>query len=127
MTIQLDTIQLPSGLQWADEFESQSVAQSAKRALDGSLVVFYSGLQAGRSITLEGGSDHGWMTKAQVDAVKALADNPGGTYTLNIRGVNHQVMFRHHEAPAVEATPIFPYANPASGDYYVCRIKLMTV
>ncbi|HNG61949.1 MAG TPA: hypothetical protein PKZ52_19165, partial [Cellvibrionaceae bacterium] len=38
--IQLDGLVLPSGLRWSDEFTTTSVAQSARRTLDGSLVVF---------------------------------------------------------------------------------------
>lgn len=127
MSIQLAAVQLPAAMMWPDEFTAQSVAQSAKRTLDGSLVVVYGGLQAGRNITLESGPDTGWLTKTQVDAIKLLADIPGGVYTLTLRSTNYQVMFRHDEAPAFEATPIWPFATPQAGDYYIARLKLMTV
>ena len=127
MTIQLHTTTLPSGLQWLDEFTAQSVAQSAKRTLGGSLVVVYGGLQAGRDITLESGPDTGWLTKTQVEAIKLLADSPGGVYTLTLRSVNYQVMFRHHEPPAFEAAPLFPFTNPQPGDRYLARLRLITV
>ena len=64
--IVLDGILLPAGLVWTDEFSTQSVAQTVKRALDGSLVVFYGGLQRGIPITLASEADAGWLTRAQV-------------------------------------------------------------
>ena len=36
----LDGIQLPAGLLWSDEFAASRVAQSVRRTLDGSVVVF---------------------------------------------------------------------------------------
>ncbi len=125
--IQLDAIQLPDGLLWPDEYASQAVAQTVKRTLDGSPVVFYSGLSKGREITLESGQDTGWLTKTQVEAVKLLADSPGGVYTLTLRGIAYEVMFRHHDAPAFDAQPVIPFQNPEADDFYIVRIKLLTV
>jgi hypothetical protein len=127
MTIQLDTIALPTSLIWSDEHAAQAVAQSARRTLDGSLLVLYAALQKGRAITLESREDAGWLTKTQVDALRLLADSPGGVYTLTLRGTPYQVMFRHHEPPAFSATPLFPFVNPQPGDRYLAVIRLMTV
>jgi len=123
----LDTLPLPPGLVWTDEHTSASVAQTMRRALDGSLVVYYAGLVAGRPITLESTETAGWITRAQADALAALAASPGAVYTLTLRGQAYQVMFRHHEPPAFSASGLWPYANPQAGDYYRAVIKLMTV
>lgn len=125
--IVLDGLVLPADLLWSDEFTATAVAQSTQRALDGSLVVFYGPRQAGRPITLESQPDAGWLTRTQVEAIALRAASPGGLYTLNLRGQTWQVMFRHHDAPAFEAKPLVPVANPQAGDFYLATIKLMTV
>ncbi|MDP2794724.1 MAG: hypothetical protein Q8O25_11725 [Sulfurisoma sp.] len=125
--IQLDTLPLPAALIWADEYASQAVAQTARRTLDGGQVVFYGGVTGGRQITLQAGEDTGWLTKTQADAVALRAASPGGVYTLILRGQTFQVMFRHHEPPAFEATPLWPLANPQPGDFYLATLKLMTL
>lgn len=125
--IVLDGLVLPADLLWSDEFTATAVAQSTQRALDGSLVVFYGELRAGLPITLESQPDAGWLTRTQVEAIALRAASPGGLYTLNLRGQTWQVMFRHHDAPAFEAKPLVPVANPQAGDFYLATIKLMTV
>lgn len=125
--IVLDGIVLPAGLVWTDEFSTQSVAQTVKRALDGSLVVFYGGLQRGMPITLASEADAGWLTRAQVEAIQLRATSPGAIYPLTLRGQAWRVMFRHHEAPGFDATPLIARANPAPGDFYLGTLKLMTL
>lgn len=123
----LDTLPLPDGLLWPDEYTAQTVTQTRRRTLDGGQVVFYAPLTAGRTITLESGPDTGWLTKTQVEALAALAQSPGAVYPLSIRGQSHRVLFRHDDPPAFEASPLIPFANPAPGDFYLGKIKLVTV
>lgn len=125
--IRLDGIDLPGGLLWADEHATTRVAQTVRRALDGSLVVFYGPLSKGIPITLESEPDAGWLTLAQVEAVKLRASSPGGVYVLEIRGQTLQVMFRHHDPPAFEARPLIPRPNPEPGDFLLATLKLLTV
>lgn len=125
--IVLDGIQLPADLLWSDEWAASAVAQTMRRTLDGGLVVFYSGLHAGLPITLESQPDAGWLTRAQAEAVALRAASPGGVYSLTLRGESRQVMFRHQDAPAFEARPLVPLANPQAGDFYLATLKLMTV
>lgn len=125
--IVLDGISLPADLLWSDEWAASNVAQTVRRTLDGGLVVFYGELRAGVPITLESQPDAGWLTRAQVESVALRAASPGGIYTLTLRGQTWQVMFRHHDAPAFEAKPLVPLANPQSGDFNLATLKLMTV
>jgi hypothetical protein len=125
--ITLDGILLPAGLLWSDEFAVARVAQTVRRTLDGSVVVFYGELRAGLPITLSSEPDAGWLTRTQVEALALRAASPGGIYTLTIRGQTWRVMFRHQEAPAFEARPLVSVANPQPGDFYLATIKLMTV
>jgi hypothetical protein len=62
-----------------------------------------------------------------VEALSLLANSPGGTFTLELRGQAFQILFRHHEPPAFEAKPLFNLANPQPGDFYLATLKLMTV
>jgi hypothetical protein len=125
--IRLDTVALPDGLVWTDEFAAQAVAQTVRRALDGSVVVFYGQHSGGLTITLESEPDAGWLTRTQVEALKIRADSPGGIFSLELRGQVFQVMFRHHEPPAFEAKPLVALAHPQPGDFYLATLKLMTV
>jgi len=123
----LDTIPLPAGLVWTDEFEPHTVAQSAVRTLAGGLVVYHNALQAGRPITLQSEADAGWATLATVQALAALAATPGSTHTLTLRGVAYSVMWAHHTPPALAATPVFNVAGPAASHPYLITLKLITV
>ena len=125
--IRLNNVVLPDGLVWTDEFAAQSVAQTVRRTLDGSVVVFYGQHSGGLPITLESEPDAGWLTRAQVEALSLLANSPGGTFTLELRGQVFQILFRHHEPPAFEAKPLVALANPQPGDFYLATLKLMTV
>lgn len=125
--IRLDSLRLPDGLVWSDEFASNSVSQTVRRTLDGSLVVFYGRMRAGLPITLASEPDSGWLTRTQVEALKLLADSPGGVYALDLRGRTFAVMFRHQEPPAFEAQPLVALAYPQPGDFYLATLKLMTV
>lgn len=125
--ITLDGIELPTGLLWSDEFASTRVTQTVRRTLDGSVVVFYGEMRAGLPITLESEPDAGWMTRSQVEALALRAASPGGVYTLALRNQTLLVMFRHHDAPAFDARPLVPLANPQPGDFYLATLKLMTV
>ena len=125
--ITLDGITLPAGLVWSDEYSATSVAQSVRRTLDGSIVVFYGALRIGLPITLESEADAGWLTRAQVDAIAIRAASPGAVYLLALRGETRRVMFRHQDAPAFEAKPVVAVANPQPGDFYLATLKLMTV
>lgn len=121
-----DGITLPS-LLWSDEFAAASVAQTVRRTLDGSVVVFYGAMQTGLPITLESEPDAGWCTRAQVEAIALRAASPGGIFTLNLRGQIYRVMFRHQDAPAFDAKPLMPVANPQAGDFYLATLKLMAI
>jgi len=125
--ITLDGITLPPGLLWPDEFAATRVAQSVRRTLDGGLVVYYGQLTAGVPITLRSEPDCGWFTRAQIEQLALRAASPGGVYLLELRGQSYQVMFRHHDAPAFEATPLVNLATPQASDFYLATLKFMTL
>lgn len=123
----LDTTPLPPGLVWTDEFDSSTVAQTTRRTLSGGLVIYHAELQAGRPITLQSEPDSGWATLATVQALIALAAVSGAIYTLTLRGVAYQVMFAHHNPPALQASPVFAIANPGPTHPHLITLRLITV
>lgn len=128
MSITLGTITLPTDLHWSDEFDWTPVAQSAEYTLAGSLAIETGVMQAGRPITLEGGDDRAWATRATVLLLQAKAALPGEEMLLTLNDARtFTVCFRHGDGAPVEARPIVPYNTPAAGDYYAITLRLMEV
>jgi hypothetical protein len=125
--VTLNGVELNKSLLWLERAYSEGVGQEVRRTLGGKVVLFAQALSKGVNITLEARERQGWLTKAQADAVKALAATPGASYVLDVNGETHNVVFRHHEPPAVELEQLIPDLNPGADDYYVGQIKLMTV
>lgn len=127
-TITLGGTTLSGSLQWADRYNHSAVAQSTERTLSGNLVVFHSGISKGQPITLQATEDTGWFTKAMIDAVKAMAEQAGGQFTLDWhQEESHTVMFMHDQPPAVQFEPLLKKVPQVSVDYFTGTIKLFTV
>lgn len=125
--IVLGATTLSKSLLWIDRDDYGMVAQTTQRTLGGKMVVYHQPLSAGRPITLVATEETGWITRSMLDALQAMAATPGGVYTLNLHGEVMQVMFRHHEPPALSFTPLQPRATALSGDFFTGQLKLMTV
>jgi hypothetical protein len=125
--IQLGSVVLSPSMLWVDRDSFSPVAQTMKRTLGGTLVLFSRALSAGRPITLEAQQDTGWITRDMLDGLTTMASTPGGVYTFEYHGFFSSVVFRHDDPPAVEFSPIQPRAVPLSGDYYTGALKLLTV
>lgn len=124
--MQLGAITLPDDLLWQDEFAHDPVAQSLTRTEGGALIVEETALAAGRPITLVGGQDAGWITRAQLVALRALADTANTEHLLTLNdGRTFDVVFAR--PGAIEAEPIVPFNLPLTGDFYALSLKLITV
>ncbi|MBF0126638.1 MAG: hypothetical protein HQM02_05440 [Magnetococcales bacterium] len=119
---QLGGLILPDSLQWKNRYDWAPVAQETARTLGGGNVVWHSGLTGGRPIDLEAEGDVTWFTLAQVEAIHAMAVQPGSVFDLVLDGEVFQVMFRHQDPPTLSFTPIFPHARFFNGS-----IRLMEV
>lgn len=131
MSIYLNDIKLPDGLRFSDEFAWSPVAQASEYTLTGSLIVEQSTKQAGRPITLVGGKDFAWMTRAEVSTLKALLDT-GAEMTLTLHDARHFTVLPAAEEPlSVTPLPIVldsGPANPSSTARYVLEsLKLIEV
>ncbi|MGB0732113.1 MAG: hypothetical protein ACPGPF_00060 [Pontibacterium sp.] len=123
--ISLNSIELPADMRWQDEFDYSAVRQTQSYALSGTLVLQEGQRQAGRPITLTTGDDV-WATRATVAALYALAQLPNNPLTLVLHEREFTVQFRH-DAAAVTAVPVVPYAQPDSGDFYTLTLRLIEV
>jgi hypothetical protein len=125
MPLTLDALTLPDDLLWTDEYGDWSaIAQETGYTLGGALVIQEGTRLAGRPITLRGAETHGWATRAQVEALRAVAEAAdAGPLTLTLPdGREFSVKFRR---PAFTATPIIPYNAHEPGDYYALTVNLM--
>ena len=127
MPVTLNGLALSGSLQWEDRHSYSPVAQEVLVTLGGNPVVFSKALQGNRPITLSCTEDTGWLSKATVDSLEGMASVPGAVYTLDFHGNIFNVIFAHHDAPAISLTPLQPKAVPQPGDYYIGTIKFITV
>ncbi|WP_299197985.1 hypothetical protein [uncultured Amphritea sp.] len=120
--ITLNAITLPDDLIWSDEFAWSAVRQSADVTLTGALIVEEAAQQAGRPITLV----DGWATRATVELLYALVQQPGQVHSLLLQGTTYSVMFRQADGP-LTANPVQPVTDPAPSDLYIITLRLMVV
>lgn len=126
LTVGPVTVTVHPDLQWADEFSWHPVEQAVERTLTGALVVDTRPRVSGRPITLRPGDDKAaWMARETIEALQAWAATPGQVMTLSLRGVTYSVIWRHHDAPALDAIPVIGYSDVDSADYYRATLKLM--
>lgn len=130
MSILLDTVALPAGLRWLDEFDTRGVTQSVRTRLDGSPTVYVRANAAGgRSITLEADALQ-WLNRTTAAALLALASVPGTPYQLVFQergNLTFTVLFRHQDNPALDLRPLIDFADPTGADAIIGQIKLMTI
>ena len=123
MAITLDTITLPLDLVWVDEYQWTPIQQKSEYTLTGAHLVQTGAKQAGRPVTLAGGAEHGWATKAEVDALVAKLGVAAMTLTLH-DGRQFSVLWRHEQTP-IEAHPVVDLANPGADDLYALSLRFL--
>lgn len=131
----LGALTLNEDLQWVDEYDDGSdlVGQQETVSITGAVIVQASAQQSGRRVTLQGKRESGRtafgaMTRADIEAVRALAATPGAVYTLTLTdGRTFSVMFRRNDGPAVSAEPMKFIQPVADADLYFPTIRLIMV
>jgi hypothetical protein len=122
----LNGIALPSGMLWVDEFTWVAAQRSVERSITGAQIIDVATKLAGRPITLQGAQDQGWIRRATLLGVRALADAPDGRYVLQLAGGEQfTVMFAPEDA--IEAQPISRPELPVGTSPYVATLRLITV
>lgn len=124
-------ITLPADLLRTDAHGWSPVRQSVDITLDGALWIDVSVAQAGEPITLAGGQSGemywGAMTRAEFAQLRALANAPGQSYTLTYLGVAYQVVWRHHDAPALDAVDVIDYSDPTAAELVLPILKFTVI
>lgn len=130
-------ITLPDDMLWTDEFTWSSIVQQIDPAIDGTPIVQEGQLKSGRLITLEGGTDYGWMPRSDVVKLRVLSEMLETTHPLSFNGTSYQVRFLRGGAPSgtfsaqssvpFKAKPVAPYSTPADTDPYAVSIYLFQV
>ena len=119
------SIAFSDDLQWSDEFAWAAVEQTTQRTITGGLIIQSASRTAGRPITLAADTDSaGWVQRTTLDQLFTWAGSPGKVMTLTYRGVAHQVAYRHQDT-AIDATPVVPFSDVQSGDFYHVTLRFL--
>ncbi len=124
MAITLDSITLPPDLLWNDEYQYTPVKQTINTAIDGSLVIEAAAALTGRPITLQGGDDYAWCSKATLELLRLKQAQPGLVMTLTLFSITHSVVFMQ---PGITAKPVQDFSNPESSDFYAVTLRFIEV
>jgi hypothetical protein len=122
MALMLDSITLPTDLIWIDEYAYSPVKQSINTAVNGGLIIEAAAALAGRPITLQGGDDYAWASKATLELLRLKQATPGLVMSLGLLGVTYSVIFAQ---PGITAKQVIDYSNPASEDWYAVTLKFI--
>lgn len=121
------TVELHKDLYWSDENNWHPVEQTKQYTITGALIVMSSERKAGRHVTLEPEDDNSaWMLLGTVVQLRNWAMTPGKQLTLNLRGANRTVLFRHEDG-GFEALPIKHQDSTLVTDYYRCVVRLLEI
>ena len=122
----LNGIELPRGMLWVDEFNWTAVQKTVDRSITGAQIIDVAPRIEGRPITLQAVEDQGWIRRATLLAVRALADAPGVQYSLQLAdGREFTVQFAADDP--IAAAPISRPELPAATHPYVATLRLITV
>lgn len=128
----LGAVQIPRGLIWVDEFDWSELETAAERGITGANIIDVAENIAGRPITLQGAENSGWLTRADVLSLQAMAaaldvDDEPVTYTLTLAdGRVFSVIFAPGVKP-IEAKPIGRPELSTEPNPYVATVRLVTV
>lgn len=117
-------LELPADLLWSDEFAFKQVEQAREYTSTGALIVDEWKRQTGRPITLAGDVTHGWCQRGPLQTLNAWAGQPGLRMVLTRNGATHPVVW-DHQAGAIEAAQVVPYADPQPTDNYTLTLKFV--
>lgn len=120
----LDTVQLPRGMVWVDEFDWSATETASQHSITGALLVDAATRLAGRPITLQADPDAGWIKREVLLQLQALADAPAATRTLVLAdGRVFGVVFAPGQP--ITARPVARPELPKGTHPYVATVRLI--
>jgi len=124
-----ESLTLSHDMRWIDEHSWSPVSSSKEYSLTGALIIDNAVRQAGRPITLQPpGADMAWITRAIVEKLRMWAAIPGLQLQLTLDDERvFNVVFRHDEPPALEATPVTEMASYDMDSWWVVNLKMMEI
>lgn len=127
--IKLGNVELNPSMDWAERYQSFGIAQSVRLTLGGRVTMNAAPIHNGQSITLVADEQSGWLTKTVVELLQAMASQIGVVFYLTYGDVllNVPVVFRHHDAPALDLRPLVPSETMRDDGFWIGSIKLMRV
>ncbi|MEG0937907.1 MAG: hypothetical protein RSE32_03150 [Comamonas sp.] len=121
----LGAIAIPSGLIWVDEYNWVAPVRVHEYSITGALIEDIGTRQAGRPITLQGSSDHGWVERDTLEELWQLVNATTGTQELTMAdGRAFAVRFAPDDP--VSAIPIVRAELPAGSLPYIVTLRLVT-
>ncbi len=120
------SLALPDDVLWIDEFAWQPVEQELRYTILGALNVEAAAKQAGRPITLEGGSNYGWINRAALPQLLAWLKLPGQVFALSYRSLAFDVIFDQSQL-GFEAQPVRAVSDPIDADPYIVTFRFIEV
>lgn len=127
LTNSATSVTLPEDLIWIDRHTWSPVEQSVTTSITGAGIIDVGTRTSGRPITLSGSETHAWMSYTVIDQLKVWAAMPGVEMTLSLAGTSFIVVFRHHEAPALDVSPVIDYNAPDAQDWFYGTLKFMEI
>lgn len=128
-TVVLDSASLPV---WVDEFGrgSDLVGQVQQISLTGAPIYQVSAQQSGRYLTLQGRREGnrviGAVTRSELNALRALSQVPGATYTVVLHdGREFEAKFRRSDGPAVEGEDVLDMQPVEVEDLLIPTIRMV--
>lgn len=120
---------LSHDMRWTDEHSWSPVSSAKEYSLTGTLIIDNAVRQAGRPITLQPPSaEMAWITRAIVEKLRMWAAIPGLQLQLTLDDERvFNVVFRHDEPPALEATPVTQMASYDMDSWWVVNLKMMEI
>ncbi|MBQ0919072.1 hypothetical protein KBW71_11550 [Hydrogenophaga aromaticivorans] len=128
----LGAVQIARGLVWVNEFDWSTLETAAERGITGANIIDVAENIGGRPITLQGSDNAGWLSRATVIALQAMAealdvDGEPEVYTLTLAdGRVFSVIFAPGAKP-IEAKPMGRPELSTEPNPYVATVRLVTV
>ncbi len=123
------SLTLHHDLMWIDEHAWNPVVSATEYTLSGALVVEYATKQTGRPISLQAPDQTmAWLPRSTVDTLRTWSTVPGTLFELSLDdGRKFNVVFRHHEQPVLEASPVRDMATYDADDDWQVKLKFMEI